>query len=192
MTNFAILFTQETMKVLDVYQIPIISLEDKSYRYSFEGGDEFFEAFEQEWVQKGKFEAEVELQKSATMIQVLMKIKGHLNLICDRSNEEFEFPLDVQEKLIYKYGDHNEDLGDNLFMIDRKEPKLDLSQDLFDFIALQVPMKKLHPRFVKADDDSTADEFLYTTAKESEIQETQEQEIDPRWAALKKLSDNNS
>ncbi|MCZ2478964.1 YceD family protein [Aquirufa nivalisilvae] len=191
MTNFAILFTRETMKVLDAYQIPIISLEDKSYRYSFEGGDDFFKAFEQEWVQKGKFQAEIELNKSATMIQVLMKIKGHLNLICDRSNEEFEFPLDIQEKLIYKYGDHFEDLGDNLFLIDRKEPKLDLSQDLYDFIALQVPMKKLHPRFVKPEDESAENEFLYTTAKDTDIPKTEEESIDPRWAALKKLTDNN-
>lgn len=179
------------MKVLDAYQIPIISLEDKSYRYSFEGGDDFFKAFEQEWVQKGKFQAEIELNKSATMIQVLMKIKGHLNLICDRSNEEFEFPLDIQEKLIYKYGDHFEDLGDNLFLIDRKEPKLDLSQDLYDFIALQVPMKKLHPRFVKPEDESAENEFLYTTAKDTDIPKTEEENIDPRWAALKKLTDNN-
>ncbi|MCZ2476401.1 DUF177 domain-containing protein [Aquirufa ecclesiirivi] len=191
MTNFAILFTRETMKVLDAYQIPIISLEDKSYRYSFEGGDEFLKAFEQEWVQKGKFQAEIELSKSATMIQVLMKIKGYLNLICDRSNEEFEFLIDIQEKLIYKYGDHFEDLGDNLFMIDRKEPKLDLSQDLYDFIALQVPMKKLHPRFVKPADESAENEFLYTTAKDADIPKTEEESMDPRWAVLKKLTDNH-
>jgi uncharacterized metal-binding protein YceD (DUF177 family) len=119
------------------------------YPYSFTGNDVFFAAFEQKWVQKGEFNAKVTLDKGATMIQVRLVIEGHLKLICDRSNEEFEFPLQVDEKIIYKFSDHNEDMGNNLFLLDRKSPKLDLSQDLFDFIALQVPMKKLHPRFVK-------------------------------------------
>jgi uncharacterized metal-binding protein YceD (DUF177 family) len=81
------------MNVLEAYQIPILSLEDKVYPYSFTGNDEFFAAFEQEWVQKGEFNAKATLDKSATMIQVRLEIEGHLKLICDRSNEEFEFPI---------------------------------------------------------------------------------------------------
>jgi uncharacterized metal-binding protein YceD (DUF177 family) len=189
--NFAILFRPRGyMKVAENYQIPIISLEDKVYHYTFEGSDDFFGAIEQEWIKKGRFKAEVELDKSAIMIQIQLKIEGHLNLICDRSLEEFEFPIRIHEKLIYKFSDHSEDLGDNLFFLDRKEPKLDLSQDIYDFIALEVPMKKLHPRYIKEEDDSLANEFLYSTeTMEEKIKD--EAEIDPRWAALKKLTDNN-
>jgi uncharacterized metal-binding protein YceD (DUF177 family) len=178
------------MKVAENYQIPIISLEDKVYHYTFKGSDDFFGAIEQEWIKKGRFKAEVELDKSAIMIQIQLKIEGHINLICDRSLEEFESPIRIHEKLIYKFSDHSEDLGDNLFFLDRKEPKLDLSQDIYDFIALEVPMKKLHPRYIKEEDDSLANEFLYSTeTMEEKIKD--EAEIDPRWAALKKLTDNN-
>jgi uncharacterized metal-binding protein YceD (DUF177 family) len=174
------------MNVLDAYQIPIISLEDKSYRYTFEGNDAFFAAFEQDWVQRGDFHAVVDLAKSATMIQ------GHIRLTCDRSLEEFDYPFQVKEKVIYKYSDHSEDLGDNLFLIDRKESRLDLSQDLFDFIALQVPMKKLHPRYISEAEAIDGDIFIYTTEKELTEEEIKKQadEVDPRWAALKKLKDN--
>ena len=178
------------MNVLEAYQIPILSLEDKVYPYSFTGNDEFFAAFEQEWVQKGEFNAKATLDKSPTMIQVRLEIDGFLKLICDRSNEEFEFPIHLDEKIIYKYSDHNEDMGDNLFLLDRKSPKLDLSQDLFDFIALQVPMKKLHPRFVKPLEEDVDGELIYTTDPEDDKAD-QEPEMDPRWAALKKLTDNN-
>jgi uncharacterized metal-binding protein YceD (DUF177 family) len=188
--NFAILLSPSWyMKVLENYQIPIISLEDKVYKYTFEGSDEFFEAIEQEWIKKGKFTAEVELDKSAVMIQVQLKIQGHLNLICDRSLEEFEYPIGINEKLIFKFSDHSEDMGDNLFLLDRKEPKLDLSQDIYDFIALQVPMKKLHPRYINPEDESLENEFLYSTETvEEKIKD--EAEIDPRWEALKKLTNN--
>jgi uncharacterized metal-binding protein YceD (DUF177 family) len=81
-------------------------------------------------------------------------------------------------------------MGDNLYLLDRKEPYLNLSQDIYDFIAVQVPMKKLHPRFVDKNDTSLQDEFLYTTETEEES-EQHEQETDPRWNILKNLTDNN-
>jgi uncharacterized metal-binding protein YceD (DUF177 family) len=189
--NFAFFFTPSWyMKVLENYQIPIISLEDKVYNYTFEGSDDFFAAIDQDWINKGTFIADVELDKTAVMIQLRLKIEGHLNLICDRSLEEFEYPLRINEKLIYKFSDHSEDLGDNLFLLDRKEPNLDLSQDIYDFIALQIPMKKLHPRYINPTDASLENEFLYSTETlEEKIKD--EAEIDPRWAALQKLKDKN-
>jgi uncharacterized metal-binding protein YceD (DUF177 family) len=178
------------MKVLEAFQIPIIALEDKSYQYSFQGDDTFFAAFEQDWVEKGHFEVGVDLMKSALMIQVQMKISGSIELICDRSLEAFDYPLDVTEKLIFKYSDHSEDLGDNLFLLDRKEPNLNLSQDIFDFIALEVPMKKLHPRFAAEEDPNAVDVFIYTTDQaDKKPASTTEEVIDPRWAALQKLKD---
>ena len=181
------------MKVLEAYQIPVLSLEDKSYRYTFEGGDDFFQAFEQEWVEKGQFHSVVDLNKSATMIQVSLKIEGSIRLICDRSLEEFNYPFEVDEKLIFKYSDHSEELGDNLFLFDRKSPKLDLSQDLFDFIALQVPMKKLHPRFLEEAEALQGNQFIYSTEKDlgDQSNEKAEEDMDPRWAALKNLKDIN-
>jgi len=178
------------MKVLEAFQIPIIALEDKSYHYAFSGDDSFFAAFEQDWVEKGQFTVSADLTKSALMIQVQMNITGTIELICDRSLEAFDYPFEVNEKLIFKYSDHSEDLGDNLFLLDRKEPKLNLSQDIFDFIALEVPMKKLHPRFLEEEDVASEDVFIYTTERADEKPaSTKEEVIDPRWAALQKLKD---
>ncbi|MFD3394701.1 DUF177 domain-containing protein [Aquirufa sp. OSTEICH-129V] len=178
------------MKVLEAYQIPIISLEDKAYQYTFSGDDSFFAAFEQDWVEKGTFNVTVDLMKSALMIQVQLQITGSLELTCDRSLERFDSPIAVNEKLIFKYSDHNEDMGDNLFLLDRKEPKLDLSQDIFDFIALEVPMKKLHPKFLAEGADTETDEFIYTTDRaDASPSQSAEEATAPRWAALQKLKD---
>jgi uncharacterized metal-binding protein YceD (DUF177 family) len=178
------------MKVLEAYQIPIISLEDKAYQYTFSGDDTFFAAFEQDWVEKGAFKVTVDLTKSALMIQVQLHITGSIELTCDRSLERFDSPIAVNEKLIFKYSDHNEDMGDNLFLLDRKEPKLDLSQDIFDFIALEVPMRKLHPRFLTDGDDTETDSFIYTTDRaDASPTKSAEEATDPRWAALQKLKD---
>jgi uncharacterized metal-binding protein YceD (DUF177 family) len=178
------------MKPFAAYQIPIIALENKGYEYQMDGNSDFFQAFEQEWIEKGSFKVKVKLDKSPTMIQVYLHIEAVLQLICDRSLEEFDFPIEVNEKIIFKFADHSEDMGDNLYLLDRKEPYLDLSQDIYDFIALQVPMKKLHPRFINPENTSQDDVFLYTTEKEEEAEE-RAQETDPRWNILKNLTDKN-
>lgn len=167
-----------------------MSLENKVYEYQMTGNSEFFEAFEQDWIEKGSFKVAVKLDKSTTMIQVYLHIEAVLQLICDRSLEAFDYPVEMNEKLIYKFSDHSEDMGDNLYLLDRKEPYIDLSQDIYDFIAIQVPMKKLHPRYQKENDNSTDDVFLYTTETAEEVDQ-KEQETDPRWNILKNLTDNN-
>jgi uncharacterized metal-binding protein YceD (DUF177 family) len=189
--NFAFLFSSKVdMKVLEAFQIPTIALEDKSYHYAFSGDDSFFAAFEQDWVEKGQFAVTADLTKSALMIQVQLNIIGTIELICDRSLEAFDYPFEVNEKIIFKYSDHSEDLGDNLFLLDRKEPKLDLSQDIFDFIALEVPMKKLHPRLLEEEDAASEGVFIYSTERADEKPaSTIDEVIDPRWAVLQKLKD---
>jgi uncharacterized protein len=136
-------------KVLDKYKIDIFRLENKQYIFQFDGDDEFFCLFEQELMQKGNFKAEVTLDKSETMIQMKYVIEGSVELICDRSLDEFNFPVNLAEKMILKFGDHNEELSDEMMLIDRNTPAINVAQDIFDFIALQIPMKKLHPRFRK-------------------------------------------
>ncbi|MGI9543667.1 MAG: YceD family protein, partial [Cyclobacteriaceae bacterium] len=62
---------------------------------------------------------------------------------------------------------------------------LDLSQYIYEFVALSVPMKKLHPRF---DGEPSEDALVYSSS--DEMQTTEQEATDPRWAALKKLKKN--
>ncbi len=202
-------------KVLDKFKIDIFRLENKQYIYQFEGDDEFFLLYEQDLVQKGNFKAEVILDKSETMIQMKYAIEGSVELICDRSLDEFDFPINLSEKMILKFGDHNEELSDEMMLIDRNTPTINVAQDIFDFIALQIPMKKLHPRFrkdepiINFDEDEDEEDFdLFVDEEEGELvystdadilkdldqneeqEQTKEKPTDPRWEALMKLRNN--
>lgn len=184
-------------KVLDKYKIDIFKLENKLHTFEFEGGNEFFAELEQELVEKGQFKATITLDKSETMIQMKYHIVGNVELTCDRSLELFDFPIDTVEKLILKFGDHNEELSDELYLIDRNTQQLNIAHDLFEFIGLEIPMKKLHPRFlgdVDEDDDFEDEEgiLVYSTGGDEEDEPADdepidEDSIDPRWAALKNL-----
>lgn len=66
-------------------------------------------------------------------------------------------------------------------MIHRGTETLELGQYIYEFIALAIPMKKLHPRFQDEPDDEGS--IIYT----SDTDKKEEEEIDPRWEKLKKL-----
>jgi len=144
--------------ILNTFKIDIFRLENKQYLHEFEGNDDFFEALDQELIQKGNFKAVVVLNKNETMIQMMYKITGSVELTCDRSLDLFDFPVDITQKMILKFSDHNEEITEELVLIDRNTQYINVAQDIFDFIGLQIPIKKLHPRFIK--DEVTYDSLM--------------------------------
>lgn len=181
------------MKALTQYDIDIYGLKEKQYVYDFESRSEFFEELEQELIENGHFKTHLTLDKSATMLILNFHIVGNVELVCDRSLETFEEPLDIQERLILKYGDHNEQLSDEIELIRQDTVRINVASHIFEYIALALPMKKLHPRF-RTDEEELEDEdeiegiLVYQTPEEETPEEPEEE--DPRWAALKKLKGN--
>jgi uncharacterized metal-binding protein YceD (DUF177 family) len=172
------------LKVLKKYDISIAQLENKAYTFTIDGGAEFFNEMEMEAVKSGKFEAIIELLKSETMVNLNFAINGTVKLVCDRSLEEFDFPISTDDKVILKLGDHDVDLADGIRIINRNTQQINVAQDIYELISLAIPMKKLHPRFVDDLDESEEGFVVYSTKIEEPIEEIIE---DPRWAILKKL-----
>ena len=191
--TFALLLT-EKVKELSKYNIDIYGLEDKQYDYDMESDDAFFEEMEQDLIEHGHFKTHVVLNKSATMIQLRFHTIGSVTLTCDRSLEPFEEPVDSNERIILKFGDHNEELTEEIEIIGRNTNRINVARYIFDFIALSLPVKKLHPSLrteedeFDLEDDEEEGTLVYTSGAAEEGDEKEEDEkVDPRWDALKKL-----
>ena len=48
---------------------------------------------------------------------------------------------------MFKYGDKDEEITDEIMIIHRDTATLELGQYIYEFIALAIPLKKLHPKF---------------------------------------------
>lgn len=181
------------MKELQKYDIRINSLEDKSYEFDFESGDAFFEALDQELIQHGSFKTHLVLTKSSSMIQLNFHIQGSVELVCDRSLDSFNEPVDIQEQLFLKFADHAEELTDEIELILWDTQEVNIAHYLFDFIVLSLPMKKLHPRFRQEEaeeEDEQEGKVVYRSEPSGPEDDTSEPPIDPRWEALRKLNNN--
>lgn len=170
------------------YSVNIVGLTNTVHHFVFEVGDEFFERYGRGLITEGAMKAEVTLDKHETFIEAGFRIDGTVKLICDRSLDPFDHPMQVDKKLLFKYGDANEELSDEIVMIQRDSESLELGQYIFEFIALEIPMKKLHPRFQpeEEEEDGTEGKIIYSS-KPSGDEPDDSGAIDPRWEILKKL-----
>jgi uncharacterized metal-binding protein YceD (DUF177 family) len=184
-------FFENVSKILSKYDINIQGLEEKVHTFEFEGDERFFGAFEQSFITNGNFKTILRLNKNSALIQLNFDITATLELTCDRSLELFNEEVQISEKYIYKFGDRYEEISDEIEMIPYGADNINISQHIYDFIGISLPMKKLHPRFRNEDIDEDG-LMVYTSEKEHEpTEEAKVQEVDPRWAALGKLRMNN-
>ncbi len=162
------------------YKIEIFGLSNDTHSFEFEFDNEFFSEFENSLISEGKGTCNVDLVKSDSMLDLNLKIEGTVELVCDRSLEKFNYPIAVNQEVIYKYGDEDRELSENVFVITKDAQEINISEFLYESISLEIPMKKLHPKFK---DDSESDELIYS----SDVEDDDKNEVDPRWEALKKL-----
>lgn len=115
-------------------------------------------------------------------------IVGTVELECDRSLDLFDFSINAERIMRYRLGEEHQELSDELVVIPKESQTINIASLLYEFIGLEIPMKKLHPRFVEEEDEDGDEELLviYTSEDEAE-EENEEESVDPRWEALKKL-----
>ncbi|HNP76018.1 MAG: DUF177 domain-containing protein [Cyclobacteriaceae bacterium] len=174
----------ERMRAQD-FRVNIIGLSQKAHRFEYSFGDEFFELYGRTLLEHGRFTATVTLDKSETMLECRFQITGTAGLICDRSLEPFDHPMDIDKMIVFKYGAEEQELSEEIVVISRDRAQLDLGQYLYELIAVAVPMKKLHPKFAGEHEESDV-QLVYSSPIESNDEED-EKPIDPRWEKLKKL-----
>jgi uncharacterized metal-binding protein YceD (DUF177 family) len=179
------------VKKINEYDINLVNLSEKKHEYDFEMNNDFFALFDQNLVNGGQLQAHVVLDKSALLLNFMFNIKGYVNLTCDRSLETFDYPVELEETLLVKFGDQEVELDENVLQIPYDSQSINMAQHLFDYIGLAIPMKKLHPRF-EIDENSDEDILIYSTAKsEADNEENKDEDIiDPRWEILKNLNKN--
>lgn len=169
-------------------EIQGLSLDQHSFDFSF--GNDFFGAFEGSLIEKGEGSVHLELIKSETMLTLSFEIEGAVELICDRSLQPFNFPIEIREELMVKYGEEYAELDDDLIVVPRETQHLNVAQFIYEFVTVTIPMKKIHPDLVAADDEEMAGSLVYTTSADEPPAEDDGQPIDPRWEALKKFRNN--
>lgn len=164
-------------KLLRNYNIKIQSLSNNEHSFMFEFSQDLFEFFSNEnEIQNTKGSCKVVIVKSDIMLNTIFLIDGETQLICDRTLEKYIHKINFQKKILFKFGDIEEELSDEILIIDRNKPIINIAKYIYEFFILELPVKRLHPSLKNEDNIDT---FVFSTKKNNEI--------DPRLDPLNKL-----
>ena len=161
------------------FEINIIQLDNSRHDFTFELDDEFFNLFPESLIEKGKGSAFLTLEKTETMMQLDIHIELTVELVCDLSLKKFDFPIDLRKQVIFKFGEEDKELSEDVRVIVGTTPSINIANYLYEFANLGIPMKKVHPDLV----DKARPDLFYTDESDS----AKDSEVDPRWEVLKKL-----
>jgi uncharacterized protein len=168
------------------FVIPFSGLKAGNYQYSFDIEREFFDHFEFEEINEGRINVVVDLERKQRMLLFQFSLSGTLRVACDRCLDEFDMPVEGEERLIVKFGDESLEEADDIVIIREEDHQIDLGQYIYEYIKLLIPIKKVHPE--DADGNSLCNpEFMKYISHSLE----EEDKTDPRWDALRKLKKNN-
>lgn len=177
------------MKVTNEFLIPFIGLKLGKHQFEYQINKKFFEDFGYDEFESCDIKVNVVLEKKSTMLELHFKHKGTIYVPCDLTNEMFDLPIKGKIKLIVQFGEAFNDDNEELLILPHGEHQVDISQYIYEMIALSIPLKRIHPGIkdgtLKTDALDKLNE-LKVNAKEHKT-DAKEEETDPRWDQLKKL-----
>jgi uncharacterized metal-binding protein YceD (DUF177 family) len=173
------------LKSLRNYSIPFTGLALGKHHFEFDITDAFFGEFDYSLVKKANLQCLVELEKQETLILLNFHIRGTVDATCDKCLGEYPQLLDIREQQIAKFSEEAIDEDDEIIALSKNDHEIMLSGLIYEYINVAMP-------FIATcgDEGNTPycdKEMLDSLAKLSVNNNEQEEQVDPRWEALKKI-----
>jgi len=175
------------LKALRTYAIPFTGLKLGKHEFDYVITDAFFDEFEYSLVKKANLTCKVELEKQETMLILDFHIMGEIQLACDRCLADYPQQVDIMEQQIAKFSDEPIDEDEEVLNLTKNDHEINIAGLIYEYINVAVP-------FIATcgseGDTSFCDKDMLDRLKElsgSDEQATEQQQIDPRWDALKNI-----
>jgi uncharacterized metal-binding protein YceD (DUF177 family) len=169
--------------MISPYTIPFVGLKLGQHLFDFAIDKTFFESLPYSLVDDGKLVVKLNLEKKETMLVASFEVKGVVSMPCARCNEEMSQKIKGDLTVYYVLGDEESE-DENLIVIPRESYEIDVQQSIYEMIMLALPARSAHKK------NECNEEMVQLLEKYMSQQESKDKEdnIDPRWAALKNLN----
>lgn len=177
---------------MKAFSIPFSSLKDGSHDFEFRVTDSFFEAFPFSEIKKGDVKVDVNMVKSFHIMTLNIKMKGEVELVCDRCGNDYRQPVEGENVLVAHLNADSFEDEDDLISLPESVHALDLSKYLYEYISLLVPSRRVcggNPEGSNECDPEMIKKLEELRAGSSP--EEEQKDSDPRWDLLKNLKFDN-
>lgn len=181
------------------YDVSFSGLSLGAHEFEFEVKQSFFDLFEFEQdFDAPDLKIQLILDKKNNFLDLFFKLSGTVELACDLTNESYRDHISNEAEIIVKFGEEYDDSDDEVWVVPHGEHTVNISQMVYEMTLLALPNKRIHPDVKSGKSHSEMLDLLEQYSLHEEIEEedwteeSNEEEMDPRWEALKKLKNNNN
>lgn len=172
------------MKDLKQFNIQYIGLKEESHLFEYRIDKSFFDAYNFDEYFDASIHVELTLEKKNSLLNLVFKANGTVNVACDVSGEIFDQVIEASLPLIVKFGDEYNDENEEVLVLPYSEFQLNVAQYIYEMLVLSVPKKRVHPQVL---DGTMKSEVLKKLETLRVTKEKSTDNVDPRWDKLKSL-----
>lgn len=117
------------------------------HAFDYELDDDFFACFPEGEIRHAAVKVHLELEREERLMRLQFEFRGQFETACDRCLRALACPVNFRDEVIVRFAgdaDERED-EDNLWWVEEHQDKLDLSQYLYESVALQRPIQMFCP-----------------------------------------------
>ncbi len=132
----------------------------------------------------------LEFDKHESFFMLHFDVDGQVTVPCDRCGDDFVLKLWDEFNLIIKLtGEETDEIQDedDVIFIARSETVIDISNWLYEFLMLSIPLQRIHPDNADGSLGCNADALLLL----SKLSEIEEPKINPLWKDLENFKSDN-
>ncbi len=155
------------------------------HNYSFCIDKRFFERIKHSELKKGNVNVDLKLEKKERLLLLDFSISGEVNVMCDRCLDYYNQPIKGQEILTLQIGNKNSEESFNVSTIPESQNEIDISNYIYEYICLLIPLKCVHP------EDKNGKSLCNAEIIKKINELSNYNSSDSRWEVLKKISFNN-
>lgn len=131
------------------YIIPLNDLKSGVHSYGWDVLNEFFEGYDNVKVSAASLHVEAQASRKGASVDVDCRIDGTITVPCDRCLGDLVVNVDTDATLRYRFGEDPqtevyEADGREVVWIPEGETAIDLSQVIYDYSLLAVPIQHCH------------------------------------------------
>ena len=171
------------MNNLKQFDIQFSGLKNGKHNFNFNVDRSLLDYYNYKEVNDCDVQIVVEVDKSDTMLEFSIVSKGIVVVPCDISNELYEQEIEGNLEFIVKFGKEYNDERDDLIILPFNSYVINIAQQIYENIVLNIPLKKIHPDILTGKRKNKNTEYIINFGQNKK----EKKEYDPRWEALKKL-----
>jgi len=130
------------------FEIAFVGLKPGDHEFEYDLNDEFFVEKGAEDLTNVHANIKLSLEKNAGFMLLKFEIGGKADVSCDRCGNPLKMELWDEFKMLVKLVDNAEEMNEqeedpDVFYLARTESHLDVSNWLYEFVLLSVPMQRM-------------------------------------------------